>query len=1126
MKLAGGAVCLAAAAALLPVDPAPQTPAPAVQSIEHVRASLESGAYDEAESLARQLHASVAATYPSDSIELSRAGDVLVEALIRNGRGGEAGTLALAESIQRAKENRADPDDLEVARSVYNLGWVRLERGEFSRALDLYERSLALRVKRLPADASLIADTHDQIGLALIRIERFDAAQHTLLRAQTIRESRAASEPLRLAQTLELIGWLHRYAGDFGAAQRVVDRVLDLRRRLSPEHPDLASAVQLAGDVAWHEGQIDRARALWEEGLTLLERRVGVDHPGVIGFERRLALASDARGDRSETRLLLDRATHIAERRLAECSPELLAVRVQSAQSLMYDGNYTGARRTSEQALAACERCLGADHSRTATVMHNIGLLEHEMGNESDAKRLQARAVSIWSRSLGRDHLYVARGLDSLAEVADAQGHLDEARRLYLRALTIRRRNNAAHPDVAWTLTNLARLSARIGRIDEAGRYVADAIRIYTKAGAADEPDHLARVFMLRGELEALRGNVRAARSSFAEALSARERIFGPMHPLSAESLARVAAADLVADAVPSALDEALRAEQVARQHVQFTVRYLPERQAIAYASKRSRALDVALSVAASNAAIGHARAFDELIKSRSVTLDEFVARARQITTQDPDAEVLFAAVTKARQRMANLIVKSLDEPVDRRLLTEAREQKEEAERSLAAHGVDASAEMRRTQIGFNEIQAALAPDSALVSYVEYDRTLRQRPAGRSALASVRSFAAFVYVAGAAEPRFVPLGPADGIDERIRGWRAATSSPPNASNTDYRITGVALRRSVWDPVEPYTRQATRVFIVADGLLNIVNFGALPGAGRRFLVEGDSIFHYLSAERDIVSPPSQSLGSGLLAVGGPAFDNRPKVVNGPSIATRSTCNDLGGIKFAPLPGSRREVAEISKVWTPSTAGAAQVLSGAAATETAVKQHLQGRRTIHFATHGFFLGPDCRSAVAGTRSVGGLAKRASRPAVQVENPLLLSGLAFAGANERRNVRPDQDDGILTAEEIAGLNLQGTEWAVLSACDTGLGEIKAGEGVFGLRRAFQIAGARTVIMSLWSVEDRSAMEWMRALYQGRLQRGLDTAEAVREASLTVLRQRRTKGQSTHPFYWAGFVASGDWR
>ena len=201
-------------------------------------------------------------------------------------------------------------------------------------------------------------------------------------------------------------------------------------------------------------------------------------------------------------------------------------------------------------------------------------------------------------------------------------------------------------------------------------------------------------------------------------------------------------------------------------------------------------------------------------------------------------------------------------------------------------------------------------------------------------------------------------------------------------------------------------------------------------------------------------------------------------------------------------------------------------------------------LHIATHGFFLRGDCASALDGTRSVGGLVSRKKSQAagnerprdtnrlppqdgsVAGENPLLLSGLALAGANRRAAAAANEDDGILTAEEVASLNLSGVEWAVLSACDTGLGEIKAGEGVFGLRRAFQIAGARTVIMSLWSVEDRAAMTWMRALYEGRLARKLDTAAAVREASLTVLRQRRARGQSTHPFYWAGFVASGDWR
>jgi len=174
------------------------------------------------------------------------------------------------------------------------------------------------------------------------------------------------------------------------------------------------------------------------------------------------------------------------------------------------------------------------------------------------------------------------------------------------------------------------------------------------------------------------------------------------------------------------------------------------------------------------------------------------------------------------------------------------------------------------------------------------------------------------------------------------------------------------------------------------------------------------------------------------------------------------------------------------------------------------------------YGFFLGGGCAGVSGGdTRGVGGLS--ATGP---VENPLLLSGLALSGANRRATAGPNDDDGILTAEEVASLNLEGVEWAVLSACDTGVGEIKAGEGVFGLRRAFQVAGARTVVMSLWSVDDQATRAWMRALYEGRFQQRLSTADAVHAASLSLLRDRRTRGQSTHPFYWAAFVATGDWR
>jgi CHAT domain-containing protein len=211
----------------------------------------------------------------------------------------------------------------------------------------------------------------------------------------------------------------------------------------------------------------------------------------------------------------------------------------------------------------------------------------------------------------------------------------------------------------------------------------------------------------------------------------------------------------------------------------------------------------------------------------------------------------------------------------------------------------------------------------------------------------------------------------------------------------------------------------------------------------------------------------------------------------------------------------------------------VLTGRDATEAAFTENAPGRQVIHLATHGFFLSADCHMASTGTRGITGLVGGAagddvmeSSPAAPIENPLLLSGLALAGANRREQAPPGEADGIVTAEEIAELDLAGVEWAVLSACNTASGTVRAGEGVFGLRRAFQVAGVRTLIMSLWSVEDLSTERWMAAFYTERIMHGLSTLDAVHDASLTMLHTRRMRRLSTHPFFWAGFIAAGDWR
>jgi CHAT domain-containing protein len=382
----------------------------------------------------------------------------------------------------------------------------------------------------------------------------------------------------------------------------------------------------------------------------------------------------------------------------------------------------------------------------------------------------------------------------------------------------------------------------------------------------------------------------------------------------------------------------------------------------------------------------------------------------------------------------------------------------------------------------------------------------------------------------------VRLQPAERIEQRITQWRSeAGKRPPplpalsRRAESEYRQAAEKLGRAVWDPLLPHLRGVRQLFVVPDGSLHLVSFGTLPVGEEDYVVDVGPIIHYLSAERDLVRPHKRgATGRGMLALGAPLFDAAPgdlgdqaRVAHPPTAAAyrgpRAACIDLSSLRFEPLPSSGIEAREIEALWTSASARRegereARLLTGAAASEPAFKASAGGRRILHIATHSFFEPLDCRQA-------GG-----HRPG---ENPLLLSGLALAGANRRQEVKSpaDGEDGILTAEEIASLDLSGVEWAVLSACETGVGRVQSGEGVLGLRRAFEVAGADTLIMSLWPVEDAATREWMHALYSGRLQ-GLSTTEALHRAALETRRARRDAGRDGHPFFWGAFVAAGDWR
>jgi CHAT domain-containing protein len=319
------------------------------------------------------------------------------------------------------------------------------------------------------------------------------------------------------------------------------------------------------------------------------------------------------------------------------------------------------------------------------------------------------------------------------------------------------------------------------------------------------------------------------------------------------------------------------------------------------------------------------------------------------------------------------------------------------------------------------------------------------------------------------------------------------------------------------PIRVLLGETKTVFLSPDGALNLLPFGALVDENNQYLIKNYA-FTYLSSGRDLLRLQAKikSQDPGVIigdvdfgAVDSGAAGNRSQATeNNSEVLNRRSSTFVSGT-FLPLPGTGMEVREINKIFP-----AAKVLTGKEATEGAIKR-LNSPRILHVATHGFFL-PNIKQDLRDARTFQSADGTVRLPVT--ENPLLRSGLALANANR---LESDKEDGVLTALETSGLNLWGIRLVVLSACETGLGDVLNGEGVFGLRRTLVTAGSESQLMTLWKVDDLATKDLMVDYYH-RLVSREGRSEALRQAQLAMLSNPKRQ----HPFYWASFIASGDWR
>jgi len=980
-------------------------------------------------------------------------------------------------------------------------------------------------------------------------------------------EAKQGAESIETAEVLDVLVdalWRGGKTRD-PETRRFAERALAIRERaLGPDDPGIVTSLNGLAVVISRSGDIAGARPLFERALAIREKALGPDHPDVANSLMGLANLLARAGDYAAARPLFERALAIREKAFGPDDPAVGQSLNNLANVLNATGDYAAARPLYERAIAIREKTLGPDHPDVASAMSNLGVLLMTTGDFAAARALDERSLAIREKALGPNHPDVADSLNNLAKVLQDIGDYAASRPLFERALAIWEQTyGPEHPAVATGLNNLAALLMASGDNAAVARPLLErALAIREKSLGPDHPEVATTLVELASLIEET-GDAAAARPMYERALLIFRRALGPYHPDAEWTLNDLARLLAATGDTTDALDDALEAERMGREQCRMTAGSLSEREALRCEASRSSALDLVLNLAARGLdPASRRRALDALVRSRAIVLDDMAARHRSISgTADPEIARLVTALASARAQVADLVVRGPGDQtpeIYQHRLDEARQQEEQAERALAGASSGFARDLSRSRIVLDDVAGNLPPGSALVAFSQY-RRIALAP-GMAGAADARSqdgppwYVAFVLRAGERDPQVLDLGEARAIDEAVSRWQQEASRA--GLESAYRETGGALRRLVWDPLAPAMGAAARVFIVPDGSLNLVNIAALPLDEGGYLIERGLQVHYLSAERDLMPWVQPRQGDGLLALGAADYDatsmfaslrrpgpKAPTLIAAAGTSTyrgqHSACGDFASARFEPLPATGTETREIDRMWgkfvpgdSPAHAGVLD-LRGAAASEAALKGAAPGRRVLHLATHGFFLdGKGCGSLLTHERGIGGIAptsvpQSSSAPAPAAgENPLLLSGLALAGANHRAAAGKGEDDGILTAEEIGSLDLSGVEWVVLSGCETGVGDVRAGEGVFGLRRAFQVSGAATLIMSLWSVDDASTRSWMKALYEGRLEKKLDTVEAVRRADLEILHHRRVQEQSTHPFYWGAFVAAGDWR
>ncbi len=1005
-------------------------------------------------------------------------------------RGAYGKAAELWQKVLAWSERTLGPDHPDTITTLSRLGGMFQVQGRFEEAELLYKRVLTNHEKTLGPEHIETGVSITSLAVIYVNLGRYGQAEPLLQRALAISEKAQGPDHTDTAISLNNLAFLYERQGRYGEALPLYIRALAIHEKtLGPEHSNTASSLNNLASLYNNQGRFGEAEPLFKRALAIREKTLGREHSETAASLNNLAALSMSQGRYVEAEPLYRRALAIFEKVQGPEHPDTATSLNNLAGVFDKQSRYGEAEPLYQRALVIRERALGPEHPDTAGSLINLGGLYKSQGRYTQAVEFYGRALSIYEKSLGPEHPETATTLNNLAGISMNLGLYEQAESLYKRALTIREKTlGPGHPTTAIGYGNLALVFERQGRYAEAEPLLRRVLGTFEQSLGPEHPDTATSLNNLAGVLMSM-GRPGDAEPFYKRALAIHDKALGPEHPTTVTTLDNLARLHLQQKDYSSA--RALLS-RVSRTQATWLVRELP---------LQPRELRAGLLAEQSDAPATIYALLDEDPGARELALQtrlnrqgllaEIEQRQQRLAGSGPQTRELAERIAGIDRQLASVSL-----PAERR--PELQKQRLQLEgdlyRSLPS--------LRIEGVSTAQVAAALPRQGALVEFQRY-WPWQVAGGGKGAWGKPRYVALVLQADGRSVS--VTLGEAAVIDAAVAKAHGATAK----NEVDPGPLWAEVSRLVLDPLQPHLAGVEDLFLSPDGELHRIPFAVLPsGKDRQRLLSEAVRLRVVTTGRDLVrlqQPPKA--GGAPVVMANPAYGATAASIGGKAGGQQRSSALRGGLTWDPLPATKAEATQVAGL----LGAGAPIVEEQATAARALQQ--KGPLIFHIATHGFFFpAPDPEESKGGGAGPGlGVA----------EDPLLRSGLVLSGANAPE--RNPADDGYLTAAEATGMDLEGTELVVLSACETGLGDVRSGEGVYGLQRAFTVAGSRATLLSLWKVDDAATAAFMAAYY-GRLRQGEGRAEALRATQAEF--RRHADPLYRDAYVWGAFQLTGDWR